>query len=89
MTYAEIIKKVADDTGLPESVVDRTYKAYWSFIRNKISELNLKDNLSEEEFNELRTNFNIPSLGKLCCTYNRYNQVKKRFKYIKNLKGEV
>jgi len=42
--------------------------------------------MTEEEFLELKTNFNIPSLGKLSCTRDRYLGVKKRFEYIKNLR---
>ena len=38
--------------------------------------------LSEEEFSKYRTNINIPSLGKLYCTYDRFLRVKKRFKII-------
>ena len=45
------------------------------------------DNLSEEEFSTLKTNFNVPSLGKLACTLDKYNRVKKRFKLIKNFRN--
>lgn len=86
MTYSEIVNKVAGDTGLSSEVVDRTYKAYWMSIRSMISELPLKDDMNEEEFNRLRTNFNIPSLGKLACNYQRYTGVKKRFEHIKRLR---
>lgn len=86
MTYSEIIKKVAEDTGLPEDIVGKTYKAYWKFIRDSISKLPLKEDMQEEDFKSLRTNFNIPSLGKLCCDYDRYIGVKKRFEYIKRLR---
>ena len=73
----EIIKRVAAKLGLSEQVVEKTYKAYWLFIRKTIGDLPLKDNLTEEEFNKLRTNFNLPSLGKLTCTYDRWERVKK------------
>lgn len=86
MTYAEIIHKVAEDTNLPVEVVDRTYRSFWLFIRATISELPLKSSFTEEQFSELRTNFNIPSLGKLTCNYGRYKGVKKRFEYIKKLR---
>jgi hypothetical protein len=35
---------------------------------------------------ELRTNFNIPSLGKLNCTPERFIGVKKRLEYIKKFR---
>lgn len=86
MTYADIVKKVAQDTGLSEDVVNKTYKAFWLYIRTTISQLPLKNNLNEEDFNKLKTNFNIPSLGKLTCNYQRYSGVKKRFDHIKKLR---
>lgn len=86
MTYKEIIQKVSEETNLPIDIIDKTYKSFWEFIRSSIQELDLKKELSEEEFLKLRTNFNIPSLGKLTCTYDRYKGVKKKFKHIKNIR---
>lgn len=76
----EIIQKVAQNLNLPEDLVLNTYKAYWIFIKNTIQELPLKEDLLEKDFNNLRVNFNIPSLGKLNCTYERYRALKKRYK---------
>lgn len=86
MTYDDIIGTVAKELNLPEDLVKNTYKAYWQFIRDTIQELPLKQEIKEEDFSKLRTNFNIPSLGKLTCTRDRYIGVKKRFNYIKNLR---
>lgn len=86
MTYKDIIKEVSKITGIPTEVVDKTYKAFWLYIRDSIQKLPLKEELTEDEFLTLRTNFNIPSLGKLTCTYDRYKGVKAKFKYIKNLR---
>lgn len=83
MTYDEIVEKVSSDTGLPKKIVDRTYRAYWKAIREHISSLPLKEDLSDDEFNRLRPNINIPSIGKLCVTLDRYKKMKKMFK-IKN-----
>lgn len=87
MTYQEIIQKVSVDTGIPIEVVDKAYKAFWSYIRNSVQELPLKTELTEAEFLSLRTNFNIPSLGKLTCTYPRYIGVKEKFNHIKSLRN--
>lgn len=86
MNYPDIIGKVSQEMGLPPEVVDTAYKSYWKFIKQTIQSLPLKDNISEEDFTKLRTNFNIPSLGKLTCTFDRMMGVKKRFKYIKRLR---
>ena len=86
MIYDQIIESVANELQLPVDLVRNTYKAYWQFVRDTIQQLPLKDELSEEEFKNMRTNFNIPSLGKLYCTRERYLGVKKRFEYINNLR---
>ena len=86
MTYEQILQNVADNLNLPVSLVRKTYRAYWQFVRDTIQELPLKEDLSEEDFKNIKTNFNIPSLGKLYCTRERYLGVKKRFEYIKNLR---
>lgn len=83
----ELYKQVAEEMNLPIEVVETAYKSYWKFIRSKIQELPLKEDLSEEEFKQLKTNFNIVSLGKLSCTYDRYLRVKEKEKY-KNAKNK-
>lgn len=86
MKYSEIINQVSKELNIPVEVVDRAYRSSFEFIKNKIQSLPLKEDISEEEFSELRTNFNIPSLGKLVCTFDRMEGVKKRFNYIKKLR---
>ena len=86
MIYSEAIKQVSIELGLPPQVVKEAYESYWTFIRNNIKALPLKEDLSKEEFDKLRTNFNIPSIGKLSCTYDRMIKVKERFKYIKKFR---
>ena len=86
MNYPDIISKVSQEMDIPLEVIDTAYKSYWKFIKQTIQSLPLKDNISEEEFAKLRTNFNIPSLGKLTCTFDRMMGIKKRFKYIKRLR---
>lgn len=86
MTYSEIINKVSKEINVPPDIVDKVYKAYWLYIKESIQQLPLKEDLTEAEFMKLRPNFNIPSLGKLCCTYDRYLGVKSRFKNISNIR---
>ena len=86
MNYSDIVGKVSEELNLPVGVVDKTYKAYWRFIKSHIQSLSLKDNINEEDFTKLRTNFNIPSLGKLNCTYDRMLGMKKRYKLIKQIR---
>ena len=85
----EIILDVSRNLDISPDVVEKVYKAYWSFIKETIQALPLKDKLSEEEFSTLKTNFNVPSLGKLCVTWNRFVGCKKRYELIKKLRSNV
>ena len=88
MTYKEIILNVSAEAGLPSRLVDRTYKAYWKAIRQHIKSLPLKKDLTDEEFKQLQPNINLPSLGKLNVTLDRYHGMKKHFEiHYKNYKG--
>lgn len=88
MIHSEAIKQVSIELGLPPQVVKEAYESFWTFIRNNIKALPLKEDLSKEEFDKLRTNFNVPSLGKLSCTYDRFIGIKKRLKYLNKLKDD-
>lgn len=86
MRYSDIINKVSEELGLPGELVENAYKAYWNFIRATIEELPLKTELTQLEYENLRTSINIPSLGKLNCTYNRYIGIRNRFNIINNIR---
>ena len=86
MSYPDIIGKVSEELNLPKEVVDKAYKSFWLFINQSIQSLPLKENLNEADFAKLKTNYNIPSLGKLTCTYERMLGVKKRFNFIKQIR---
>jgi len=89
MKYEEIISRVSTTTGLPLKVVDKTYKAYWRAIRQYIKSLPLKEDLTDEEFTKLRPNINLPSLGKLNVTLDRYHGMKRHFEmHYQNYKGK-
>lgn len=80
MTYFEILQKVSKDLGYSKQFVDKVYRAYWRAVREHIVSLPLKDDLTDEEFLKLQPNINIPSIGKLYVTLDRYHRVK----YIHN-----
>lgn len=81
MKYKDIIKKLSSEMNLEEEVVDAAYRSFFEFVRETISALPLKEDLTEDQFKELKTNFNIPALGKLHCTYERYLNKKKQYNY--------
>lgn len=84
----QTIDRLSRELNLPTDVVVKSYKAYWLFIRQTIEELPLKEDMDEETFSKLRTNFNIPNLGKLACTYERYIGIKKKHKVIQEKYAE-
>ena len=86
MKFKDIINKVSEELDLPKDLIENTYKAYWNFIKNTIEELPLKTELTQKEYVNLKTNINIPSLGKLHCTYNRYIGIRNRFNIINKIR---
>lgn len=88
MEIKDIINRVSNELNLPKELVENTYKSYWYFIKDSIENLPLKNTITQEEFNLLKTNINVPSLGKFNCTYNRYLGVKNRFHIINKIKNK-
>lgn len=88
MTYKEIISRVSKETGLPIKIVDRVYMSYWKAIREHVENLPLKEELTDEEFIKLQPNINIPSIGKLNVTLERYRKMKEMFNLNKRRREE-
>lgn len=78
----DIIKQLSKQLCLPESVIRNTYLAYWTFIRDTIESMKFPQGITEEQFNNMRTSFNIPNIGKLYCSYKRYKNIYNRKKFI-------
>lgn len=74
-----IYREIAEDLGLNESDVKDVFRLTCEFIRNKIESLPLMEDLTEEEFNKLKTTFVLPEIGKLGCDYNTYKSIRKYY----------
>lgn len=85
MSVSKAISQVASSKGLSEEFVWRVYRSYWRAVREHIISLPLKKDLTEEEFMQLQPNINIPSIGKLHVTLDRYKGVKKANEIYKEL----
>ena len=88
MRLNEMIDKVAEDMNMPSEKVHKIYYSYWKFIKTTIEGFPLKDDLKFDEFITLRTNFNIPRLGKLYCTVDDYYRIKYAYKNRNHDKGK-
>ena len=86
LKLSKVYEKVALELGLNSSDVKEAYNLYWEYFRKSIESLPLKDSLNEEDFNSLKTSFNVPSLGKFYCTYDRYLRMKNKLKKSRNVK---
>ena len=82
MTYEEIVEDVADNLGLEKKLVDRVYRSYWRAVREYIVSIPMKGEFTEEDFDKVRPNVNIPSLGKLYVTSNRFKKLKEEYKRL-------
>ena len=80
-----IIKLVSIETKIPEATVEVIYRTYWKFIRDTFETLPLKTIESEEEFNQLKTSINLPSLGKMYTTWDKIEIYKRRKNYVDNI----
>lgn len=89
MKYKDIINEASEELNLDVEYINKVYRGYWKAVRDIISTLPLKEDLTEEEFQNYKTNFNIPSLGKLNCTYDHYKRVKDRYKNAIQIKKEL
>lgn len=77
----KVITDLAIQLNLSKEDVIEAYKDFWLYIRETVKTFPLNKDLSEEEFNQLRPNFNITGLGKLYCNYKVLN--KQKIKYAK------
>lgn len=84
MTHLDaIIRAVARDLGMPSTIVEKVYKAYWRAMRDHITSIPMKEELTDDEFLSYRPNVNIPSIGKLYVTLDRYKRMKELYKIRK------
>lgn len=86
MNINEIYKAVSSQTDIPVDKVKKVYTSYWRAVREHIISLPMKEDLTDDEFMALRPNINIPSIGKLYVTLDRYKAMKKT--YNKNIKDK-
>lgn len=76
-------EQIARKIGIKKDLVELIYKSYWKFIKDTIHEIDL-EKMSEEDFKENTTNFNIPYIGKLYTNYEKIQKYNRKVKYFKD-----
>jgi phage/plasmid-associated DNA primase len=69
------IKELSDKYGIDEEEIEKIIESQYRFIKNTIEKIDFKNDLSEEEFNKIKKNFNIPCIGKIYTNYYQYCKV--------------
>ena len=76
----KVLHKASKELNLNPKEVSKAYILYWRYFREYISSIEFRKDMSKNDFDNLHASFNIPSLGKFCCTYDRYLRLKKKEK---------
>jgi len=64
-----LIHKIGLKYHLQDEDIRKIIASPYMFARETITSLDLKDNISEEDFNKLKTNFIFPKIGKFYVKY--------------------
>ena len=72
------LEKIAAKHNISIDEAKEVIDSMYGFMREKISEINFTEKeFSKEEFSNLKTNFNIPCIGKFCAVYYAYKKINK------------
>ena len=69
---------------------EEAYKLFWKFVKKSMEEVPLYDHLSKEEFDKYKTGIILPEIGRIACTYDKYENIwkGKDKKYYKTKKTD-
>jgi len=81
------LRRVSRKLCVDKKLVEDVYRSYWCFIKSKVTQVPLRE-ISEEEFNLLETNVNLPLLGKLYVEYDKIERYRKHLKYLEDAKAK-
>jgi len=81
-----LIHSIGLKYNLQDEVINKIVNSPYKFTREKISELQISDDMSEEEYNKLKTNFMYLYIGKL---YTTFEMCTKFYKLKKWKKEEI
>ena len=68
-------KEIAKKYNLAINDVKAIILSQYEFIRETVKKIDIPDETTEEEFKDIKTNFNIPSLGKLYASHYLWRKI--------------
>jgi hypothetical protein len=71
-------KELSEKHKIEIELIEKIISSPYEFIQKTTRNLVFKDNLTKEEFEKMKTNFNIPSLCKLFASKYLYDQIQKK-----------
>lgn len=71
---------LSKELDLTDEEILNAYKAYWRFIHDKAGSIDFQNIKSKDEFEKIKTSFNIPNLGKLYSTWYLCKKINKKKK---------
>jgi hypothetical protein len=72
------LEKIAAKHNITIEEVKAVIDSMYGFIREKVTDINFTEKeLTKEEFSNLKTNFNIPCIGKFVAVYYAYKKINK------------
>lgn len=88
MNVKAICDTVAAEQKASKVLMEKLYRAYWLFVKEKILEMDFSRKLTEKEFEESKLSITIPHIGRLACTWKMYNEINEDINHIKKLRKE-
>ncbi len=72
------LQRISDKYGVSIIDAENVVESMYGFIRETIVKIDFKEKeITKDEFAELKTNFNIPCIGKFCASYYTYKKINK------------
>ena len=78
-----LIHRIGLNNHLQDKVINHIVNSPYKFTRQTIAALDVHDEITEEEFEKLKTNFIYRSLGKLYTSYSVLQRIRKQKEYLK------
>ena len=72
----DVLMSIASDTGVSYKEVEEIYLSTFKMIRSTVNALPIKQLETKKEITALKTNFNIPKLGKMYLNINKVMKCK-------------